>query len=671
MDASDFLDFVRRVALHRWTRTAVAWLAVLSLAVGRGWHAVHVFDTPKPENAAATDFEAASDNCRADGNPGHIFIDFGGQWLFARTLVTGHGKQLYHRQVHWKIANDGYPLSRQSPAAIKYAYPGIVLPTHLKKGDADRDDERLMNTMMCLGDEPAVANPLREPFGAIFAGAIDPNPFAAAAFAKLGSEQITKEVVDDFEKPILGGPLYPPTHPFFYAPLGLISEPQQAYHAFQIASILALFGCGAMIRLMSRGRIWCSVATFVLLIYPGSQPGIDLGQNHCITLFILLSGWALASRGYQFGGGAIWGLLAFKPIWGIAFILAPLLMRRWRFIGGTAVVGFGFVLLTIPFVGVQAWKDWFDIGKYASDLYNRDQNWINLSRDVSGLPKRLMIDFETPRDKIDTTYPNFASNALLAFVAVTTIAIYVYHGHRSRLFGLAAGLLAVVLYVLEKFTFWDRPNVQGFLFYTELLCTVAFLTTVILSFFHKHPRRATGLAAGFLLLGAYLCGYRFMYYDSLLAVVGFAAMLAQPNEVFGGLTGTLQTVRSVPMQGRIRGYFNSPILTLLLLLVISSTYLHWQGAQFTVALGQILVLRKDKDGKAEWKPRQLSVAADWNHANDTALTMVAWLWLALRVLREGRRADAPLPQSFDPFRRESSAEPISGERISDSPTSTA
>ena len=67
-------------------RLAIAWIA-LALAVGlRGHQAWRNFNVDE----------------RADGNQGHTLIDFGGQYMFGRMLLEGHGRgdnRLAHRWV--------------------------------------------------------------------------------------------------------------------------------------------------------------------------------------------------------------------------------------------------------------------------------------------------------------------------------------------------------------------------------------------------------------------------------------------------------------------------------------------------------------------------------------------------------------------------------------------
>ena len=114
---------------------------------------------------------------------------------------------------------------------------------------------------------------------------------------------------------------------------------------------------------------------------------------------IAIWGWALASRGYNTAGGVVWGLFAFKPVWALAFCIVPLLTRRWRFCAAMVVTGVALCAATLPFVGLQTWFDWLSVGKEAAALYNVNQNWINLSRDLQGIPRRILHDFNARRGR--------------------------------------------------------------------------------------------------------------------------------------------------------------------------------------------------------------------------------------------------------------------------------
>ena len=65
--------------LRRRVRLVLAWLLALGATVAMLCWAWTHFDDPD----------------RRDGNAGHVFIDFGGQWTATRMLVEGQGEHLY------------------------------------------------------------------------------------------------------------------------------------------------------------------------------------------------------------------------------------------------------------------------------------------------------------------------------------------------------------------------------------------------------------------------------------------------------------------------------------------------------------------------------------------------------------------------------------------------
>src|SRR5262249_25269156 len=83
------------------TRYILSWLAAVGVAVGTLWHATIAFSDPQ----------------RPDGNNGHMQIDFGGQWVMARMLVEGHGRELYNRDYLRRVVTAAYPVEDQAPDA--------------------------------------------------------------------------------------------------------------------------------------------------------------------------------------------------------------------------------------------------------------------------------------------------------------------------------------------------------------------------------------------------------------------------------------------------------------------------------------------------------------------------------------------------------------------------
>jgi arabinofuranan 3-O-arabinosyltransferase len=279
-------------------------------------------------------------------------------------------------------------------------------------------------------------------------------------------------LIESKERPGVGGPLYPPIEALLCYPLGLL-PPQPAYRIVQVVNFSLTFVIGFLAWKLTRGRLWASVAVGVLMAFPGYGGAISLGQNSLLSLALLLLGWLLMDRGRPWSGGVVWGLLAFKPVWAVTFFVVPLLMRRWRVCVAMALTGIALILLTLPFVGWQTWLDWLTVGRAASAHYAIDEPWIFLSRDLLGVPRRYLLHFT---DNVATD-----SNRLLP----------------DRL-GLGLWLTVAALTIFVGLWRWPRP--AGF----------------------------SGTPAVFLLLGAWLSCFHFMYYDVLLAALPVYLLLEDP-----------------------------------------------------------------------------------------------------------------------------------------------
>jgi arabinofuranan 3-O-arabinosyltransferase len=365
---------------------------------------------------------------RADGNWGHANIDFGGQWLMGRMLVEGHGRHLYDRNYHRQVLERAYPVERGDP------------------GEPETDVQRLLGWMVGPDDRPG---------------------------------------------PPVGGPLYPPVHALLYAPLALL-PPQPAYRAVQLLNLGLIFLCGGVVRQLTGGRVWWPVATVLLMMFPGFSGAINLGQNSVISLTLLLVGWWQISRGRPVAGGVFWGFLAFKPVWAAALFLVPLLTRRWRVCLAMLLTGVALVLFTLPVVGLQSWFDWLAVGRMASANYARDQNWIFLSRDLIGIPRRWLLHF-ADRVATDPGRP--------------------------------------------------LPTVLG----VGLWLTVMLVTAAVAFRGRHEPAAVAGPPAAFVLLGALLSCYHFIYYDVLLAALPVALLFAEPLPVLKGVGSSRRVVNPLPL----------------------------------------------------------------------------------------------------------------------------
>jgi arabinofuranan 3-O-arabinosyltransferase len=360
----------------------------------------------------------------------------------------------------------------------------------------------------------------------------------------------------------VGGPLYPPVHAFVMAPIALIPDPYIAYRVTQglMLGFVGLAGLG--IRYLTGGRWWWTVATAFLLLFPGCRGSIALAQNSALTLALLIWGWALVVRGRPGWGGVLWGMLAFKPVWAVSFLVALILLRQWRAAAAMAATGAGLALLTIPVVGVQAWLDWLHVGQLAADAYNVDRNWIFLSRDLFGIPRRMLLEFRDGRAVADRPVAAVAGWALWLAVAGTTVILT-----RLRL----------------------RRDVVS----------------------HS---ALTGPLPAFVFLGAWLCSYRFMYYDALIAPLGVVVLLADPRPYFR----------------RAWWPFTSwaAILTALLLVIENAT------APLNVEVSaSVMGLRKSitgPDGVTQQTAPTIYLASGDYYPWDTTVVFALWLWCAVR-----------------------------------------
>jgi len=427
------------------------------------------------------------DERRCDGNDGHATIDFGGQWLMGRMLTRGYGRELYNRNRQYEVAWQAFPRSAQAPAATSNDAENLLgwFVTY------EHDSEYKQRLQSSLYSRTACVLPVTT-FGPIQA--------VSAIHALQTSDWEYRDPVTRESQPVsgphtpdamrhvplkqIGGPLYPPIHAMLMAPLAIGDDPLTAYRITQIIMLLMAFAGGLGVSVLTERRLWWPIATMMIMFFPGFRGSHHLGQNAALSLAIVIWGWVLMHRGREFAGGALWGLLAFKPTIALAFLLAPVLTRRWRACAGMIGVGIGLILATLPFVGVQSWLDWMKVGGTANHIYNVDDNWVFLSRDLLNAPRRFLINWDHEYNTRDRWFIQVAGWCFWLLVVETTLRIAAVR----------------------------RDQV----------------------------RAATGPAAGFVLLGTWASCFHFMYYDVLLAFLGFVVVFSEPRKLVEPLLLLLQ-----------------------------------------------------------------------------------------------------------------------------------
>jgi hypothetical protein len=463
---------------------------------------------------------------RRDGNHGHATIDFGGQWIMGRMLVTGNGRALYDRLALRRVLEEAYPRAdSDDPRVMKLAESAtgflsgadpfaasvllsvaerVATATPLTgKLEADVGDAQRLLDWMIGEDNPQDA--------AILGGYLAPwagsEPIGAAVLVSSGHEHWRRIGPQD------GGPLYPPVNAYYFAPLGPLS-PRPAYRVMQALNLVLTFAIAVLAQRISGGRIWWQIAAILLMGCPGYSGALNLGQNALLSLLFLMLGWRQLQVGREGWAGVVWGLLAFKPVWAAAFFLVPILTRRWRMAAAMVTTAAALSAATLPVVGWHCWTEWLRVGSRASDLYSTCETWIYLSRDLIGVPRRYLLAFTNDYARPDDRWTG-----------------------RATAIGLALWL-------------------------TPLFVTIAVMI-------RRGPRAArvtSGPMAAFVLFGAWLACYHFMYYDVLLAYLPCVLLYAEPRRV------VRRIVYGMP-PGTWRGLARSLIATVLLISLSVVPYL--------------------------------------------------------------------------------------------------
>jgi arabinofuranan 3-O-arabinosyltransferase len=521
-----------------WIRTR--WVICWLIALGAGGFTVGM------------SWMCFNDAERADGNWGHVSIDFGGQWVMGRMIVEGHGRQLYNRNYLRGVVEGNYPVGVES-------------------AKAEHSDAYNLLSWLSGTDDPGTVASFLTPLAAR-------NPLDELTLLAAGRHVWTPERLQGVLHP-RGGALYPPVHALLFAPLAAL-RPQIAYRVLQALFVILVFFDGWVIQRLTDGRVWWPVATVFIMMFPDFGGAINLGQNSVISLTVLLAGWWQLTRGRPGLAGLCWGLLAFKPVWAASFLLVPLLTRRWRMAASMVVTGIVQIALTLPVVGWESWLDWLHVGRAAAEDYTIQENWIVLSRDLLGIPRRWLLSFDK--------------------------ALAVPEPEKQAL-----------------------ATVLGWSLWTAVLL----ITLLIVGRRWRRMKAESGPVAAFVLLGAFFTCYHFMYYDFLLAGLPVLLLFTEPRRYFQAVFW--RPANAPPPTPEVRRYYQPTWDNLTpppMPLLPEGRRARWVLAPLPpLLLFLILVL-----------PR-LSHLYDLPQAlppSETVCLLLLWAWCGYRVLRDGGETTA-------------------------------
>ena len=161
-------------------------------------------------------------------------------------------------------------------------------------------------------------------------------------------------------------------------------------------------------------------------------------------------------------------------------------------------LGLTLALMTLPFVGWRNWLDWFQIGRDAAGMYSTDVNWVHVSRDLLNIPRRWFWVPE-PAD--------------------------------------------------EWRAWWGAVLGWG------LWLAVVGSTVCLALLRRRQAQAATGPVAAFLLLGAWMSCYHFMYYEILLTALPVLLLFTEPRRYLEPILLAVVPFGRTVAQGGPSAYF--------------------------------------------------------------------------------------------------------------------
>jgi len=160
--------------------------------------------------------------------------------------------------------------------------------------------------------------------------------------------------------------VYPPTFLLFVLPFGLLP-----YIAGYAAWCITNLAAGVIAGLSVLKRWWLP---FAVCLFPGSWLNLYAGQNGGLAAALLLGGLGLLERS-PIAAGVLFGLLSFKPQFGLLVPLALMAGRHWSCFAAATASVVGLAVGSVAAFGESPWEMF--LSHYQSDwLWQSDQFWV-------------------------------------------------------------------------------------------------------------------------------------------------------------------------------------------------------------------------------------------------------------------------------------------------------
>lgn len=232
--------------------------------------------------------------------------------------------------------------------------------------------------------------------------------------------------------------VYPPSFLLLLLPFGLLSF-GVAYAAFMLASFAALVA--ALWLGAGRDRPW--VAALGVALAPASAVTVALGQNAFLSGALLVGGFGLLGRRPVLGG-ALLGVLTYKPQLWLLVPVALVALRQWRALASALAAALLLAAASVVVLGPGPWRGWVALMTGSSELY---QNWLAAGR-LHGESVYACLVLLGASDRL----ANLAQAA-----AIGSAALYVFWSFRQPLAAelRLAGLLAATVFAAPHVIAYD------------------------------------------------------------------------------------------------------------------------------------------------------------------------------------------------------------------------
>ena len=152
---------------------------------------------------------------------------------------------------------------------------------------------------------------------------------------------------------------YPPFALYVVAPLAWLSD-TAAYAVVVGIQIAALAASLWMLRRLAPFRHMRAEWVLAIALSAPMLSTIVSGQSSALIMLCIVGGASIWTRGEAARAGAVLGLLAIKPNWGIVFGVLALVRREWNAAAAMAGVAALLCASTIP-LGFQLWADFVGV----------------------------------------------------------------------------------------------------------------------------------------------------------------------------------------------------------------------------------------------------------------------------------------------------------------------